>query len=40
MAAHPKHPPETSEIVAFCIIAALLLLYGFLKLNWSFELLG
>jgi len=35
MAANPKAPPKTSEVVAFCILAALLLLYGFSKLNWS-----
>jgi hypothetical protein len=35
MAANPKLPPETSEVVAFCILAALLLLFGFSKLNWS-----
>jgi hypothetical protein len=27
--------PETTTIVAFCIIAALLLLYGFSTLNWT-----
>jgi hypothetical protein len=35
MAANPKPPPKTSEVVAFCILTALLLLYGFSKLNWS-----
>jgi hypothetical protein len=35
MAINPKYPPQTGEVIAFCIIAALLLLYGFLKLNWS-----
>jgi hypothetical protein len=35
MAVAPKHPPETGEVIALCIIAAVLLLYGFLNLNWS-----
>jgi hypothetical protein len=37
MAADPKHPLEDA-VVAFCIISALLLLYGFLTLNWSFRI--
>jgi hypothetical protein len=38
MAANPKPPPKTSEVVAFCILAALLLLYGFSTLNWSLRI--
>ena len=37
MAADPKHPLEAA-VVAFCIISALLLLYGFLTLNWSLRI--
>jgi hypothetical protein len=37
MATVPKHPLE-APVVAFCIIAALLLLYGFLTLNWSLQI--
>jgi hypothetical protein len=37
MAANPKHPLETT-VVAFCIITALLLLYGFLTLNWTLRI--
>jgi hypothetical protein len=38
MAAKPKPPPDISEVIAFCILAALLLLYGFSTLNWSFRI--
>jgi hypothetical protein len=37
MAADPKHPLE-APVVAFCIIAALLLFYGFSTLNWSLQI--
>ena len=37
MATDPKHPLEAA-VVAFCIISALLLLYGFLTLNWSLRI--
>jgi hypothetical protein len=34
-AARPAMDSETTTIVAFCIIAALLLLYGYSTLNWT-----
>jgi len=37
MAPDPEHPLE-AIVIAFCIIAALLLLYGFLTLDWSLRI--